>query len=97
VLVYDEDALYIGVHCYDSEPKRILATQMSRDARLFSDDNIEILYGEEKTKIGHIAGYSKSEKTTYILRVKDGSADALLNVRVKSVKAGTASKEILVK
>jgi hypothetical protein len=60
-------------------------------------ENVEILYGEEKTKIGHIAGYSKSDKTTYILRVKDDAADAILNVRVKSVKAGIASKEILVK
>jgi len=42
-LVYDEDALYIGVYCYDSSPKTILATQMSRDSRLRSDDNIEIL------------------------------------------------------
>ena len=42
-LLYDEDTLYIGIFCHDSSPETILATKMSRDARLFSDDNIEIL------------------------------------------------------
>jgi hypothetical protein len=42
-LLRDRDNLYIGVLAYDSEPKRVLGTQMARDASLVSDDRIEIL------------------------------------------------------
>lgn len=42
-LLYDHANLYIGVMCYDSEPTRIVATQMARDADLSVDDRIEIL------------------------------------------------------
>ncbi|RMG52277.1 MAG: hypothetical protein D6723_09070 [Acidobacteria bacterium] len=42
-LLYDRQNLYIGVMCYDSEPERIIATQMARDADLSADDRIEIL------------------------------------------------------
>lgn len=43
-LIHDRDNLYIGVMCYDSEPNRILASQMARDASLNSDDRISILF-----------------------------------------------------
>ena len=42
-ILYDAENLYIGVVCYDSEPSRIVATQMARDADLSADDRIEIL------------------------------------------------------
>jgi hypothetical protein len=42
-LLYDTQNLYIGVMCYDSEPERIIGTQMARDADLDADDRIEIL------------------------------------------------------
>jgi hypothetical protein len=42
-LLYDDENLYIGVTCYDSEPKRIIGTQMERDADLSADDRIELL------------------------------------------------------
>lgn len=42
-ILYDVENLYIGVVCYDSEPSRIVATQMARDADLSADDRIEIL------------------------------------------------------
>ena len=42
-LLYDADNLYIGVMCYDSEPRRVLASQMARDASLRPDDRISIL------------------------------------------------------
>ncbi len=42
-LLYDSQNLYIGVTCYDSEPQRIIGTQMARDADLEADDRIEIL------------------------------------------------------
>jgi hypothetical protein len=42
-LLRDADYLYIGVVCHDSEPRRIAATQMARDASLTSDDRITIV------------------------------------------------------
>src|SRR5207302_6777475 len=42
-ILYDSDNLYIGVMCYDSEPSRIIATQMARDADLSADDRIEMV------------------------------------------------------
>ncbi len=43
-LLHDADNLYVGVMAYDSEPDRIVATQMARDAGLGSDDRIELVF-----------------------------------------------------
>jgi len=53
--------------------------------------NVEILFGEEKVKLGKIEGYSESKKITYILRVNKKTK---LNVSVTSAKAGKASRQI---
>ena len=42
-LLHDADHLYIGVRAFDSEPNRVIGTQMARDAVLTADDRIEIL------------------------------------------------------
>jgi len=42
-LLRDANNLYIGVIAYESEPKRVVATQMARDGALGNDDRIEIL------------------------------------------------------
>lgn len=42
-LLYDADNLYIGVTCFDAEARKIIATQMARDADLSTDDRVEIL------------------------------------------------------
>jgi hypothetical protein len=42
-LLFDDRALYIGVHCHDSEPGKVIGTQMARDASLQDDDRVEIL------------------------------------------------------
>ncbi len=41
-VVYDDNTLYIGVWCHDSEPDRIVATEMALDGRITSDDTITI-------------------------------------------------------
>ena len=38
-IVFDRDALYLGVTCFDSEPDRWIGWQLRRDERLFSDDS----------------------------------------------------------
>ncbi len=42
-LLHDKDNLYIGVMCYDSEPDKVLASQMARDAQLNADDRLGII------------------------------------------------------
>ena len=42
-LLYDENNLYIGVMCFDSEPERVIGTLMARDSMLNSDDRVEII------------------------------------------------------
>jgi hypothetical protein len=58
------------------------------------NENVEILLGEKKVKLGQIRGYSESEKITYVVRVKDGSQKALLRAFARSQKAGIDTKEI---
>jgi hypothetical protein len=43
ILLRSSSMLYIGVRAHDSEPGRVIGTQMARDASLTSDDRIEIL------------------------------------------------------
>lgn len=42
-LVATRDHLYIGIVAHDREPRRVIGTQMARDASLTADDRIEIL------------------------------------------------------
>jgi hypothetical protein len=42
-LLRNADTLYLGVTAFDSEPRRVLGSQMARDGGLGSDDRIEIL------------------------------------------------------
>ncbi|GAB4326708.1 MAG: hypothetical protein Kow00127_19500 [Bacteroidales bacterium] len=42
-VVYDNQVIYFGIRCYDSEPEKILAHQMKRDFRWSSDDNFEVM------------------------------------------------------
>lgn len=41
-VLYDNNALYIGVWCYDSEPGKIIARSMTRDDYPFEDDHLYI-------------------------------------------------------
>src|SRR6478672_2235616 len=41
--LYDSRFVYFGIHCYDSEPKKIVATELLRDADLSLDDNFTVL------------------------------------------------------
>lgn len=61
------------------------------------DENVEILFGETRVKIGQILGYAESEKASFILRVKDVDKPASLTAKVFSQKAGKAEKKIQIK
>ncbi len=50
-ILYDKKNLYIGVWCYDDEPDKITATQLSRDFDPRTDDNFSIIidtYGDKR-------------------------------------------------
>jgi hypothetical protein len=42
-ILFDDENIYFGVRCFDSDPTRLVATEMRRDASLESDDLFEIL------------------------------------------------------
>ena len=42
-ILYDDDNLYFGFRCLDSEPDKIIANRMQRDAALDENDNIQII------------------------------------------------------
>ena len=42
-VLYDEDNIYFGIKCYDSEPDKIIAREMRRDEDMRDDDTINII------------------------------------------------------
>lgn len=42
-ILYDSRHIYFGIHCYDREPSRIVATQLRQDLSQDLDDNFAIL------------------------------------------------------
>jgi len=42
--LYDSDALYIGVFCYDPEPNKMIARELKSDGNLRGDDNFMIIF-----------------------------------------------------
>ncbi|PYT68486.1 MAG: hypothetical protein DMG39_21055, partial [Acidobacteria bacterium] len=42
-ILYTRHAVYFGIHCYDSQPPRIIATELRRDVSQELDDHFEIL------------------------------------------------------
>jgi hypothetical protein len=52
--LYDEKNLYIGAKCYDSEPSKIIAREMRRDAIVDDDDYFEFVLD---TYHDHRSGY----------------------------------------
>src|SRR5262245_9303653 len=43
-LLFDDNAIYIGVMCYDSEPSQIVTTDSRRDSRLNDMDSFQIIF-----------------------------------------------------
>src|SRR5262249_34706368 len=42
-ILYDSRHIYFGIHCYDDEPRRIVATQLRQDLSQDLDDNFAIM------------------------------------------------------
>jgi hypothetical protein len=41
-ILYTRNAVYFGIHCYDSDPSHIIATELRRDVSQQLDDHFEI-------------------------------------------------------
>jgi Domain of unknown function (DUF5916)/Carbohydrate family 9 binding domain-like len=51
-ILYTHRAVYFGIHCYDSEPSRIVATELRRDVSQDLDDHFEILIDSNHDRRG---------------------------------------------
>jgi uncharacterized protein DUF5916/cellulose/xylan binding protein with CBM9 domain len=51
-ILYTRHAVYFGIHCYDSEPAKIVATQLRRDVSQDLDDHFEILIDSNHDRRG---------------------------------------------
>jgi hypothetical protein len=51
-ILYTRRAVYFGIHCYDSEPTRIVATELRRDVSQDLDDHFEILIDANHNRRG---------------------------------------------
>jgi hypothetical protein len=51
-ILYTRHAVYFGIHCYDSAPSRIVATELRRDVSQDLDDNFEILIDSNHDRRG---------------------------------------------
>src|SRR6266403_105446 len=51
-ILYSRHAVYFGIHGYDSEPSRIIATELRRDAVQDLDDHFEILIDSNHDRRG---------------------------------------------
>jgi murein tripeptide amidase MpaA len=62
-----------------------------------ADANLEILFGEEKAKIGHIDGNSESETISFVVRKRDTAVDAVLKVTATGQRALNGRAEVVVR
>src|SRR5258706_2329296 len=51
-VLYTRHAIYFGIHCYDSQPSRIIATELRRDVSQDFDDHFEILIDSNHNRRG---------------------------------------------
>src|SRR5947209_1530887 len=51
-ILYTRSAVYFGIHCYDAEPSRIVATELRRDVSQDLDDHFEILIDSNHDRRG---------------------------------------------
>jgi hypothetical protein len=52
LILYTRHAVYFGIHCYDSAPFRIVATELRRDVSQDLDDHFEILIDSNHDRRG---------------------------------------------
>ena len=51
-ILYTRHAVYFGIHCFDSEPSRVIASELRRDVSQDLDDHFEILIDSNHDRRG---------------------------------------------
>ena len=51
-ILYSRHAVYFGIHCFDSDPSRIIASELRRDVSQDLDDHFEILIDSNHDRRG---------------------------------------------
>jgi hypothetical protein len=51
-ILYSRHAVYFGIHCFDSDPSRIIAGELRRDVSQDLDDHFEILIDSNHDRRG---------------------------------------------
>jgi hypothetical protein len=91
-LLNDGDNLYVGVVSYDSEPRRVIGTQMARDASLAADDRVEILldtFRDQRSAFYFATNPSGALVDGLVASGQLNSEwDAIWNVRTRRTEAG---------
>jgi hypothetical protein len=84
---YTRRAVYFGIHCFDSEPSRIIATELRRDVSQDLDDHFEILINSNHDR-----------RSSYIFEINplgtqsDGLVTSEVHRRIRiSIPGGTVS------
>jgi hypothetical protein len=49
-ILYDDTNLYVSIYAYDTEPEKIVATVMARDANVDVDDGVRIFIDPQRTR-----------------------------------------------
>ncbi len=53
-ILYDDEALYVSVWCFESSPDRIVAREMAQDGRIVAGDHVIVVLD---TFLDHRNGY----------------------------------------
>jgi hypothetical protein len=99
-IVYDNDALYIGVLCYDTHPERIVQ-QMTRRDRTTESDRFTVMidsYFDRKTAYVFSANVSGVQSDGVLSQegvVYDLSWDAVWRVETRLVKGGWSAEFVI--
>ena len=81
---FDDDNLYLGVICLDSQPNHIVVTQNRRDGSLENTDSVEILFDTFNDKQNGVVFGTSPTGIEYDAQVsKAGQGRAVLAIRLE--------------
>jgi len=93
-IVYDKKNLYVGVWCFDSQPNKIVASQMKRDFDYGTDDNFKIVmdtYGDSRTAYVFVTNPNGARSDAMISgngQSSNYSWDGVWNVKTRKTATG---------
>ena len=50
-MLYDDETVYIGFMCHDSDPSGIIAKELTQDGALFSDDYVIVVFDTDRNML----------------------------------------------